>query len=135
MALDLPPTPNCPQEIDAQVVLPLFQQMYSKAKTRRGFIMNILRLFTSPLFLLPHLIFASAWGWVATLIGMMTDNTNYEIRTSAIVALVLLNVLSLPAVIIGFVICVLIPFSFCVCPALCCIFSPYCRYYRTTSAL
>ena len=40
MALDLPPTPNCPQEIDAQVVSPLFQQMYSKANTCKGFIMN-----------------------------------------------------------------------------------------------
>lgn len=110
MALDLPPTPNCPQEIDTQVVSPLFQQMYSKAKTRRGFIMNIFRLLTSPLFLVSHIIFCFALSYVA----MIWPVFSYF----GLVILLLLIVLSLPAVIIGIVICVLIPFSFCVCPAL-----------------
>jgi hypothetical protein len=114
MALDLPPTHNCPDPIDVQTLLPLFERMHRDSKTLSGFTVNVARLYTSPLFVLTQLLYVVMWSFMVAY--MVSDHSTSPL--SRYLALGLLVLLSLPSLLCGLFVVILTPFSLYMSPIL-----------------
>ncbi|CAI8034516.1 hypothetical protein GBAR_LOCUS19420 [Geodia barretti] len=114
MALDLPPTHNCPDPIDVQTLLPLFETMHRGSKTISGFTVNVARLYTSPLFVLTQLLYVVMWSFMVAY--MVSDHSTSPF--SRYFAFGLLVLLSLPSLLYGLFVVILTPCSLCMSPIL-----------------
>jgi hypothetical protein len=115
MALDLPPTRNSPETIDVQTVLHLFERMHSDSKTFSGFTVNVVRLYTSPLFVLAQVLYFVMWAFM---LDFMTRDYGISqlIHVSRYVALGLLMLLSLLSLLYGLFVVFLTPCAFFMSP-------------------
>ena len=135
MALDLPPTANCPEEIDVRGISPQFHRIHNKAMSCGGLMMSFLRLLTSPLFVISHFLYLGACG--SLVLSLVYSISYYYYPLTAFVgsiAIILLFCLSLPAIIWGLTIVCLIPICPCFYTVLCFMFSSFNpRSYSATS--
>ena len=119
MALDVPPNERCPEEIDSGIVSSQFQRMYSENMSCKGFTINLIRLFTSPLFVITHLLFLLACTIVAFYLLNIFLYDGGIVGSISIVVFVLFIVINFLPLLYGVVIALILPFGVCVFPGIC----------------
>ena len=139
MALDLPPTPHYPEVINVPVIAQLFQMVYRDSKTCRGFTLNVIRHLTSLPFVMIHFLFLVTCGITIMILLTLSLTPEYPlIATFSALSVILLLFLSLPSLMFGLLIVLLLPCSPCLCPVLCCLFkfyNPWARLRRNNTFL
>ena len=116
MALDVPPNERCPEEIDSGIVSSQFQRMYGENMSCKGFTINLIRMFTSPLFVITHLLFLLACTIVAFYLLLFDGGI---VGSISIIVLVLFIVINFLPLLYGVVIALILPFGVCVFPGIC----------------
>ena len=131
MALDLPSTPNCPEEIDIQAISQFFHQIYHDSMTCPGITMNLLRHYTKPLFVILHFIFPGPCIILLSTIwiyAFLYQSAFHMVLT--LFSCILLSFLSLPSVVFAVGIYLAIPSVPFWCPTLLYFF--FCSRHRDT---